>query len=280
MTPYQIRYENHQGQALWLDDSRYFIQISDLRNFTWDYDISNRPSGYGGRVTRFTRGVTERSVRIGVRGFTEAEFATRIERLHALTEVDILAGKPGRLWLKQEYIRCFLAVSSDLSTYSRRRNFAEKETTVLITEPFWCREQQYRFSAEALQAPMDGKRYLGRNPYRYGTRYKSTSFTNEHYAPCPALIVFDSPSINPSCYIGGQGYTVHTTVREGEQVIISQLDKKVTHVSQDGRESNVFNLRDKEADVFRYIQPGLQDVLFLNDFSLILIQQRSEPRWN
>ncbi len=280
MIPYQVKYENHQGEALWLDDTRYFVNINDLRNFTWEYSINNRPGSFGGRVTRFTRGVTERSLRIGVRGFTEAEFATRIERLHALTEVDILANRPGRLWLKEEYIRCYLAVSSELSTYSRRGHFAEKDMTVLITEPFWCREQQYRFTADDMLTITDGKRYLGRNPYRYGTRYQSTRFTNEHYVPCPALIVFDTPSSNPSAYIGGQGYTVHTTVAVGEKVIINQLDKTVTHQSADGRETNIFNLRDKEADVFRYIQPGQQDVLFLNDFSLTLIQQRSEPRWN
>lgn len=277
MIPYQIKYENHQGQSLWLDDGRYFININDLRNFRWDYSVNNRPGSFGGRVTRFTRGVTERSARIGVRGFTEAEFANRVERLHALTEVDILANKPGRLWLKGEYIRCYLAVSSDLGTYSRRGNFAQKEMTVLITQPFWCREQQYRFKGEEAQAIEEGKKYLGRNPYRYGTRYQSSSFTNEHYAPCPALIVFDTPCDNPSAYIGGKGYTVHTTVKEGEKVTINQLDKTVTHLSADGRETNIFNLRDKEADVFSYIQPGMQDVVFLNDFSLILIEQRSEP---
>ena len=280
MIPYQVKYENHLGESLWLDDGRYFVNIADLRNFAWEYNVNNRPSGFGGKVTRFTRGVTERSLRLGVRGFTDAEFANRIERIHALTEVDILANRPGRLWLKQEYIRCYLAVSSDLGTYSKRRHFAEKDMTVLITEPFWCREQQYRFTGEGVQVMSDGKRYKGRNPYRYGTRYQSTRFTNEHYAPCPALIIFDTPSTNPSAYIGGQGYTVHTTVKEGEQVIINQLDKTVTHISREGMVANVFNLRDKEADVFQYIQPGLQDILFLSDFSLTLIQQRSEPRWN
>lgn len=215
-----------------------------------------------------------------MRGSSEAEFANRIERLHALTEVDILANKPGRLWLKQEYIRCYLAVSSDLGTYSRQGNFAEKEMTVLITDPFWCREQEFRFLGGEAPEITQNKRYTGRNPYRYGTRYKSGQLNNEHYAPCPALIIFDTPCENPSAFIGGVGYTVHTAIKTGERVTINQLDKTITHRSADGRETNIFNLRDKDQDVFRRIEPGEQDVLFLNDFSLILIQQRSEPRWN
>lgn len=281
MIPYRIKYENHLGQELWLDDSRYFVNINDLRNFAWSYDINNRPGGYGGRVTRFTRGVTERSLRIGVRG-NELDFVNRIEQLHALTEVDILANKPGRLWLKQEYIRCFLAVSSDLSTYSRRAHFAEKEMRVLITEPFWCREVELRFE-QAAEAPeiISGKRYNGRNPYRYGgTRYSSATLNNEHYAACPALIIFNTPAENPSAFIGGRSYTVHTSIRAGEQVVINQLDRTLTHITVDGRESNIFNLRDKSTDVFAPIQPGLQDVLYISDFSLVLLQQRSEPRWN
>lgn len=49
MIPYHIKYENHQGESLWLDDTRYFVNINDLRNFTWEYSINNRPSGFGGR---------------------------------------------------------------------------------------------------------------------------------------------------------------------------------------------------------------------------------------
>lgn len=145
MMPYQVKYENHLGQGLWLDDSRYFININDLRNFSWNYDINDRPSGFGGRVTRFTRGVTERTVRVGVRG-QEMDFVSRIEQLHALTEIDILANKPGRLWLKQEYIRCFMAVSSDLSTYtmvalcSRHCTQARRATTYrTATKAMWTR---------------------------------------------------------------------------------------------------------------------------------------------
>ena len=280
MTPYQVKYENHLGEALWLDDGKYFVNLGDMRSFAWDPSVNNRPSGYGGRVSRFTRGVTERSLRVGVRARTEAEFATRIEKLFALTETDILANKPGRLWLKREYIRCYMSVTSDINTYSRLGFFAEKELQVLITEPFWCREYDYRFTSSEAVASVNNKRYDGCNPYRYGTRYKISQVNNEHFSACPAIITFDTPSDNPSAYIGGRGYRVHTTVREGEKVIINQVDKTVTHVSAAGDSTSIFSLRDKEMDVFLPIEPGQQDVQFLDDFSLTLVQQRSEPRWN
>lgn len=280
MIPYQIKYENHNGEALWLDDGKYFINILDLRNFAWEPSVNNRPSGIGGRVSRFARGVTERSVRVGVRARTEAEFANRIEKLFALTEADILANKPGKLWLKHEYIRCYLSVSSDITTYSRRGFFAEKELQVLITEPFWCREYDYRFTASDALVSANGKKYDGRNPYRYGTRYQVSQVNNEHFVACPAIITFDTPCDNPSCYIGGRGYRVYTTVRGGEQVVINQVDKTVTHVTEAGVATSIFSLRDKDMDIFLPIKPGQQDVQFLNDFSLTLVQQRSEPRWN
>lgn len=281
MIPYQIKYENHLGEELWLDDSRFFININDLRNFAWSYDINNRPNGFGGRVTRFTRGVTERSIRVGVRG-RELDFVNRIEKLHALTEIDILANKPGRLWLKEEYIRCYLAVSSDLNTYSRRGYFAEKEMTVLLVDPFWTREIELRFEEqEQLPIITDAKRYLGRNPMKYaGTKYAISTINNEHYASCSAIIIFDSAGENPSAVINGHTYQVGTTIKAGEKVIINQLEKTLTHVTTEGRETNIFDLRNKSEDVFMPIASGEQDVLYRNAFTLVLLQQRSEPRWN
>jgi hypothetical protein len=277
----RVKYVNSEGTELILDDwERYLINTDALRSFSWDYTVANRPSGYGGKVTRFTRPAFEKSVRIGVRGNTEAEFADRIERLHALTEVDMLANTPGKLWLNNQYINCYLGIASDLNVWSKRGHFAEKEVKVLITEPFWCREVTQAFTVAAGTASTDGKKYTGIYPYRYGTTFSGSTINNTHYTSCPAIITFASAGDQPSVHIAGHGYTVDTTVGTGESVVIDQVQRTILHYNIAGVATNVFQYRDKTSDIFQYIPTGTSAVLYNADFSITLIQQRSEPTWN
>lgn len=276
----QVKYVNSAGVELFLDDwERYLINTDELRSFKWDYTLANRSSGYGGRVARFTRPAREKSVRIGVRGRTEAEFADRIEYLHALTEIDILTNTPGKLWLGNQYINCFLGVESNLNVWSKRGHFAEKDVKVLITEPFWCREVSQAFTVSAGTTSTGGKRYTGRHPYRYGTTFSGGTLINPHYTSCPAIITFAEAGDQPSVYIAEHGYTVNTTVGVGERVVIDQLNHTILHYTAAGVATNVFMYRDKTSDIFQYLPTGTLSVLYNADFSLVLIQQRSEPTW-
>ncbi|MDD4280386.1 MAG: hypothetical protein PHX74_11715, partial [Candidatus Sumerlaeales bacterium] len=95
--PMTVTYYNHNGSFIVLNDGNYYVSVNDLRNFTWEYLATNRPSGFGGRVT-FSRPVQEKTITVGIRGRTASEFDANAAALMALTEQDIISNKPGKLY--------------------------------------------------------------------------------------------------------------------------------------------------------------------------------------
>jgi hypothetical protein len=276
-----ISYENSQGTILNLNDGAYFVNANDLRDFTWDYTALNRPSGRGGRMRSFSRPVTEKTVSVAVRGTAE-QFKARMNALHALTEVDIQAKTPGKLWLGEQYLICYLGVASELNLYSRRGNFAEKALTVAVVEPFWCRlDGPVKFNLTDEGELAGGKKYDGKYAYKYGSSYQSSTLINSHYAHCPVIITIYGTTTNPQITIGGNIYSVLTEIASGERVEIDQIAGTIYKINASGVKTSVFNSRDKTNDIFKAVPAGASSVVYsgLFSFDVTMVQQRSEPLW-
>ena len=275
-----ISYTNSAGSSLVLNSGNYLISTHDLRNFTWDYLATNRPNGYGGRVT-FKRPVQEKRISIGIRGASAAAFEANAAALLALTEVDILSGNPGKLYLGSQYLTCFLSTASVVNYHSRRGNWVSKELALVVTEPFWHTETTQRFLLGAPATVDDPKRYTGRYPYRYIANTSSGIVVNPHYAPAPMVITVYDAAEDPSITIGGKVYEVDATISAGSRIIINQLARTVVSMTSVGAITNLFDYRDKTNDIFAYIEPGSNTVIYTGDFTfdITIVQQRSEPTW-
>ena len=272
----KVRYENSLGAALNLNDGTYFVNENDLRSFAWDYSVTGRPSGMGGRVRRFSRQYAEKRLRIAIRG---ADFISRMNALQALTEPDILTTKPGRLWLDDQYLICYLSVTSELTIFSKRSGFAEKELTVIAVEPFWHTELMQPFSPTT-GSVTGGKKHNLRYPYRFGTGYSNQTLYNAHYAATPMKIAIYGPVTDPEITIGGHLYAVTAVLLEGERLEVDQITRTITKIDASGGKYDMFNTRNKAQDIFQYAPAGPSSVLFTGiKFDITLIQQRSEPKW-
>ena len=274
-----VKYENSMGAVLDLNDGNYFVNANDLRNFEWEYDITGRPSGLGGRVRRFSRQYAEKTLSIAVRGTGGVSYQSRLNALHALTEPDILTTKPGRLWLDGQYLICFLSVTSELTAYSEKKGFAAKELTIVAVEPFWHTEQIYSFSPST-GSVTGGKKYNLHYPYRFGTGYSNQTLYNSHYAATPMKIAIYGPVTNPEITIGGHLYAVTSVILTGERMEVDQIARTITKIDASGGKYDMFDSRNKVHDIFQYAPAGPSSVLFTGiKFDVTLIQQRSEPRW-
>ena len=272
----KIKYENHLGSVIDLNDKTYFVNANDLRNFEWAFDILGRPSGMGGRVRRFSRQSAARVMNVAVRG---ADFAQKINALHALTEPDILARLPGKLWLNNQYLICYLAVASEVITYREKSKFAEKALQILAVEPFWHTENNNVFTPSSGSAA-GGKKYNLKYAYRFGTGYSNQTIYNTHYADTPMRISIYGPVDNPSISISGNTYAVNASIADGERLDIDQIARTVVKVDSSGIKTNLFNSRDKTNDIFKPCPAGNASVTFAAfTMEITLIQQRSEPLW-
>lgn len=271
-----VKYENSLGQIIDLNDKTYFVNQNELRDFEWGYNLLGRPSGLGGRVRQFSRRSAVKKMNVAVRG---ADFVNKINALHALTEPDILTNKPGKLWLDEQYLICYLGVSSEILIYREKAGFAEKEMEILAVEPFWNTESHHMFTPSS-GSGAGGKKYNLKFAYRFGTGYSNQTLFNSHYTGSPMKISIFGAVDNPSLTIGGHIYAVTAPIAAGERLDIDQIERKVEKVDTSGVRTNLFNSRDKNNNIFKYCPPGPVSVNFSGlTMEITLIQQRSEPLW-
>jgi hypothetical protein len=278
--PMTISYVNSAGTMVALNAGNYYVAANDLRNYTWGYIATNRPSGFGGKVT-FNRTVQEKTLTIGIRGTSASAFNTNAEYLHGVTEIDILNNSPGRLYFGDQYLICYLSTASAVGYHSRRGNWAKKEITVLVTEPFWNTETTQRFLKGVPEAVANPKNYLGRYPYRYISSTSSGTIINTHYSASPMIITIYDAADTPTISIGSNSYALDAAITDGYRIIINQLDRTIVSMSPSGATLNLFDYRDKDNDIFAYIEPGENIVVYTGDFTfdITIVEQRSEPTW-
>lgn len=277
-----IQYENSTGETIRLDRGGFYANEGSLRAFSWDYTYSGYPDGSGGSVSLFSRHEKTKEFTVSAHAPTRSEIDALLNRLHNITEHDIRNYEPGKLWLNSQYISCYV-VASDIETKSKHMIFVTKKLTVLPVIPFWCIEDTAHFKAGGVETAEDAKRYNGRYPYKYGTGYGQTTLYNTVSSwETPMNITIYGPAVNPSIIIGGNTYALNATIASYERAVIDQIHKKIYKIGSTGEKTNIFNLRDKSSDIFKYAPAGEVPVLYNGEFSMdiTLIHQRSEPLWN
>lgn len=278
-----IAYENSAGETIRLDKGGYYAKEGSLRDFVWDYHYSGYPDGTGGSVSQFSRHEKTKTFEVSAHAYQREDLDALLNTLHNVTEYDVRARTPGKLWLNSQYISCYL-ISSEITNKSRHMFFVTKKLTILPVIPYWCVEETKNFIAGGAESSSPyGKRYNGRYPYKYGTGYSQTTLDNTVGSwETPMILTIYGPAVNPSLSIGGNTYALNTTLIANERAVIDQLHKKIYKIGTTGGKSNLFNTRDKTNDVFKYAPVGMVPVLYNGDYSfdITLIHQRSEPLWN
>ena len=278
-----IYYRNSAGvKFTLLGDGLTYIDPMELHTFEWDYSISNRVSGLGGTASDFARFPRTFDIELRMRGMNREEFVRQVNTLHEITDADMIAGTPGRLYVDEQYLTCYLAVAGDKPNHPRTSNFMTREVTVLAVEPYWCTPVQVVINPLTDEPSNEnGKKYDLKYAYRYGTGLSGNTIINTHYAPAPAIIEFYGPIANPSIIIAGNVYGVNVILTATDRLVIDQLAHTIKVISETGVTTNVFNSRNKSYDIFAPIPVGSHQITYSGDFvvSITMIQQRSELRW-
>jgi hypothetical protein len=279
----QVYYQNSAGQTFTLyGDGLTFIDPMELHTWEWSYSLTNRITGYGGDASYFARNPRTFDLELRMRGMNHEEFLTQMNTLHDVTEADMISGEPGRLYVDEQYLSCYLAVSGSKPTHLKNSNFATRNVTVLAVEPYWCTPVSVTINPYTDQPTNEnGKKFNLKYAYRYGTGLSGATIINNHYSAAPAIITFFGPATNPSITISGVTYGVNETLTASERLVIDQIKHKIYTVSETGTTNNVFNSRNKAFDIFTPIPVGDNSILYSGDFivQVTMIQQRSELKW-
>lgn len=272
------------GEKLDLMSNQYRANIQDLLQYEWDYGTSDNVGRNGGRITEMKRGVAAKSMTISVMGSSREAYTEVLNRYLRITERDIRNLTPGRLYLGENYLTCYLAASQYDTAFDPGVTFARKAVTLVSEYPFWRIEETTRYlpddreteSAEYLDYPYD---------YAYDYLYDlsgARQLINDHYASSDFVMTVYGPAVNPTVYIAGHKYMVATVLYDGDYMVIDSAAKTVIRIAADGTSENLFNCREKDSEIFEKIPPGNNTVIFNQEFGfdLTLYRERSEPEWS
>lgn len=277
-----VKYQNHNGEVAVLHgDGQSYMDLNELRGYTWDFSTTNRPNGMGGSVSAFAHKPLQKKIKVSTVAHSLDELHDIRNRFHAITEPDIINNEEGKLFVGDQYVSCFI-VGVSVDEYIIRSSLAIVSMDVLITKPFWCTETTSVFNIDTSRSQdATAKKFPYRFPYRYSTGYANVKLNNTHYTECPMIISIYGPVQNPSIQIAGNTYNVGVQVATGSRLVIDQTKHTIDIVNSVGQKTSVFNQRNKQFDIFKPLPSGDNQVQHSGEFkfAVSVVQQRSGLKW-
>lgn len=274
----KAKYINHLGEVIAFGDG-IFINYSELHDYSWDYQNDNN------RISLFERGIVTKSIPVVVACTTEKQGLKAINNLMELTEKDILAKEPGRLYIGEYYLNCYIKGSSK-ANYLVKKGYLEAKLELVSDTPEWVSETKFHFqygSGSSIAAGDIGQNldYPYDYPYDYASTITATDINNRGFAASEFRMILYGSCSDPVIYINEHKYALDMTVAGGEYVTIDSKKKTITLTKKDGSTVNCFKNREKDSYIFEKIPSGSSAVTWegLYEFDVILLEERSEPKW-
>lgn len=116
----------------------------------------------------------------------------------------------------------------------------------------------------------------------YNPTTKSESIISDALISAPFKLIIYGKCHEPEIIINQHTYKILDTIERNEYVIVDSAEKTITKYCANGTTENLFNKRYKEQSIFEPIGEGANEISWNREFSfdLILIDERSEPKWN
>lgn len=141
-------YENHLGQRFTGLDNGVYLNYSELRDYSWNYDTINS------RISRFYRPITSRKIPLVIKCDSDEEAVAVKNRLFELAETDIESKLPGKIYIGEYYTNGYITASKK-SDYLINKRLCCIELTLTSDDPSWYREQTYIFPVGGVEREPD-----------------------------------------------------------------------------------------------------------------------------
>lgn len=268
----QLRYKNHINEVIDFGKDGIFVNIGALHDYEW------KATSKGNKISKLSRGVQTRKLPVVIMCNTEEEGIAARNKLFETFEKDALALQHGQIIIGNFYFKCFVTKSTK-SDYQRSKRFMTLTLTLSSDYPYWVNESLKHFAVS--KEAGDGLDYPFDYAFDYFTDITSTTLNNTNFVATNFKLIVYGACSNPAINIAGHTYQVDCTVGEGEYLTIDSTTKKIFVTRNDGSVINHFNDRNKNSYVFEKIPAGQNPVTWNGDFGfdVILMEERSEPKW-
>lgn len=278
----KVIYENSYGEKLYLgiveEDSEIqrpelYVNETDLRDFSWEVNTKNNQIQY------FSREIEEKKLPIMIAAGNDQRGKRLRNLVYEVTEKDVLRQEPGKIWIGDYYLECYVTKSSK-SEYVYTYRYAVIELTITTNSPYWKKEESYHFQIDG-EVKNKGLDYDYDFMYDYGGDVRtSSSFLNHTIYECDFELTIHGPTKNPTVLIEENRYSADIELQSGQDLVINSKDKTVL-LKKNGEYENIFWLRNRDAYIFEKIDSGVNQVQWIGDFKwdIVLYLERSEPEW-
>ena len=260
----KLIYRNHLNEELAFGSSGLLAGKSGLHDYAWTAVQKND------RISGFKRGVS--SFQLPVTALT----IERRNRLLEVTEKDVLANIPGRLYCGEYYLQCFVTAGKKDRYF--RRNCMEETLTVTTDKAYWVRETPLSFRKTGKAGGLDWPTDFS---FDFTPDTTKAGLFNPDFLASNFRLVLYGPCTSPSVSIGGHVYALQASAEAGEYITIDSIEKTITKVLASGDRENLFDARNRDSYIFQRIPSGRSSVAWSGDYGvdLILLEERSEPKW-
>lgn len=280
----QVKFRNHIKEEMDWGKNGIFVNYSDLHDYSWNYTSDNN------KISGFNKGIVTKTIPIVICCNSDAEGITLKNKLLEICEKDVLATQHGKLIVGDYYLKCYVK-GSKKSNYLMRKGYMETNLSIVTDYPQWVKESTTSFRADGrvtTEGQTSGDGAGGKNldfkrdfPYDYTSDMTNKTLNNTGFVGTNFKLIIYGAAINPTVHIGGHTYQVNCSVGEGEYLTIDSLEQTIYLTKQDGTTVNCFNKRNRTSYVFERIPSGQNTVTWDNTFGfdVVLLEERSEPRW-
>lgn len=283
----EIYYVNHKDQKIDFMNGNYDIEKSSLFSHEWEYETQTL-SRFGEKITQLSKKAQKKdlTVHVGNHGLVSCEKA--YNQLLDITEADNFEIKPGKLYVDNSYLKCFV-VTSEPKYFVPGIKTISCELGLIASYPFWITEQHVKISAISDNETSE-ETGVKTYPYTYSYKYPSlkteTNVYVDHYTESDFKLTVYGPTTSVLININGYPYEVMYPLEAGEYMVIDSRpftpkEEKLYVVRANGTRENIFHYRSVEHSVFKKIPPGTIKIDYPRNYGvdLIIYKERSEPPW-
>lgn len=269
----QLIYKNHINEVIEFGKNGVYANIGDLRDYAWNVTVRNN------RVSAFNRETGTRTLPVVIMCSSEAEGLRIKNKLFEVMEKDVLAKQYGKLYCGDYYMQCYVTESTK-GDYLYSKRYMTLELTLTTDSPYWVKETVFSGGVVSDQITT-GLDYSYDFPYDFTSSLVSQYINNANFTAANFRIIIYGECVNPTITIGDHVYQVNCTVNTGEYLTIDSVTKKVFLTDTTGKVTNKFNSRNKNSYIFEKIPVSTSSVAWDGSFGfdVILLEERSEPKW-
>lgn len=276
-----IFYLNHKNQKIDLMNGNYNIEESSLFSHKWKYD-SKELAGYGGKIKKFKKGVQEKSIVIHVDTVGARSCQDAYELLVDCIEVDVLNNIPGKLYINNAYLSCYL-IENKPKYFVPYLGSISIEMKIATEYDFWIQELTKQFLPQTAVNATRGLNYPFDYPFNYApSKVGLATWEIDHYTSSHFLMRIYGPCVDPKVFINKYPYQVFTTLEAGDYLEIDTRNNTVIKYLANGTMQNCYNSRQFTPSIFEKIPPGFLRFSWPGNFGIDITAfiERSEPKWD